>query len=368
MTKPDPLINLDWLAFSVVMPPSSSEEEGIKLNSPDGFRIVEYTGTNIYKRRAILFAKSGEKICTLLLQPYSKVIRHDSVLVEIANKWLYLGWEWILDVLQLVHPFAILCVSRVDLCADFPPDADQLKIIEGLATNFYYVAGKGTGSQFFEFDHGVKVERIPHCISWGSKKSNIKWKLYNKSKEITEAEETKQYILDAWKDAGFEGTIWRLEVSITSASGYEYEGHKLSLSDFRLVGFAEMLYGSMYSNRFVTRQNQGHKDKSNDKRVYLLGDLGAFSRLTQRKPSSVREVLEYVSGLRRAMEQASKPEVILNPAMETIWRTTIKQCVEVGNLSNYFWKTYGYKIDKLDNELDKLRDSLLTSIIPSPHH
>ena len=58
------LINLDWVAFSVLLIPNPLEKDAHKFTLYDisefGYKMVEYAGTNIYSRRVIIFDNAGQ--------------------------------------------------------------------------------------------------------------------------------------------------------------------------------------------------------------------------------------------------------------------------------------------------------------------
>lgn len=100
------ITSCDWLSFSVLLSLSPEEKATEpRLTTPAGFFLQEFTGTNQYKRRAILYDASGEKVLTLLWQPHSRIIDGNSMFVEVANPLLYSGHiRSIPDLLQEIHP------------------------------------------------------------------------------------------------------------------------------------------------------------------------------------------------------------------------------------------------------------------------
>lgn len=369
-----PCINLDWVAFSILLVPSPREkdEHRFTLNdiTPLGFKVVEYVGTNIYSRRAIVFADDGQKLLTLLFQPHSRIIDYQSCLVEVANpmlysRYLYFGGKWyggllwVPELLQAIHPFTFQCLSRVDIAADFPLTPGRAAMVRQFTADEVYVQRYRDGVSFHSFEaiKGTRVRRVPRQISWGSKNSNIKWKLYNKSLEVFEYEKVgdkvvqhcnKQYIVDKWLECGWDvNNIWRLEVSICPMEKYKFHERTLRFHDLANWFTISDLFTCLYQTKFVCRINEGHDDRSNDKRVYLLGNLGITDRLQIKESIRDVPVTEYVNGLRSAMAQLQKPEVIINRRMRQLWIQTAMQVTRVGNLQAYFNNTYGYPVEKL---------------------
>ena len=112
--------------------------------------------------------------------------------------------------------------------------------------------------------------------------------------------------------------------------------------------YVDDLFISMYMTRFVTRKREGHKDRTNDTRVFLFGLQGIVGKLRQREPKESREVAEFVSCLRAAMLQRSKVEVATNSQMMALWTNTAVECVRLGHLEGYFNDTYGLPIERID--------------------
>lgn len=386
------IINLDWLAFSIKLIPSPIEKDTHSWVMNDisefGFRLVEFTGNNVYKRRCIIYNSEGEKLVTFLFDPYSRVIPYDSCLVEVANKWLYSSnvsfdntkysehnLQWVTDIMTWVHPYVISNMSRIDICADFECTPYQYDIIKGLAANRIYVQKYREGSMFHDYNTKT-CARLPKCLSWGSKRSNVKWKLYHKSKEVFEWVKEgdkcvkychKPYIVDQWHATWDtanhtlnEDNVWRLEVSISPAEKYTFHEKTISYADVINQFYIDDLFLSLYMNRFVCRRNEGHKDHTNDTRVFLFGNQGLTDRMRVKPPLTSREVQEYVSCLRAAMSQRSKVEVQVNTQMMHLWTTAAIECVRIGHLEGYFQNTYGLPIERI-SEITSIDINLQTT-------
>lgn len=356
--EPVGIINVDWLSFSVSLLENSTERDNHDwiFSQPRGdYTLLEFQGTNIYKRRLIVYRTDGTKVLTILCTPHSRQIPRDSALVEVANQFLYTGFWWTFELLQEIHPCAFRCLTRLDVCCDFQCTAERLQLIQMLSTNAAYVQGKRDGAQFnsYTFEDGA-VGRVPRQLSWGSKNSNIKWKVYNKYLEIFEFDSQghkichKPYIAQQWETAGFEvSDMWRCEVSLSPCHKFKFHDRRLTFKD-AFNGFVmEDLFISLYMTRFAIRINEGHKDKSNDKRVYLLDNFGQVDRVSQwvNPTPNYREVVEYGATLNAAMAQLSKPEVQVNPAMVDLWHKTAVQTCKLGHLEAYFLNCYGCTIE-----------------------
>lgn len=267
------LLNNDWLAESITL---SGEER----KPPKGYKWVEYDGTNVWLRRRCLFNEYGDKVFTLLDKPKSSIIRPDAGLLEIANEWLYhgIGVRGVEKLLRYCVEYKCIGLSRVDLAMDFEPNAVQQDVIMGLSQGKMYVSGKRSGSGFWSTNNDEwmpecwRDKAIPHCQSWGHKTTSVKWKLYYKSKELRDAGGgwfDKPYIVDQWREAKLDiNNVWRLEVSIHNANQLLFDGVPVSRDVWykNTVALAQ----SLYTQRFMVRENNGHRDKTNDKVVYFL--------------------------------------------------------------------------------------------------
>lgn len=357
------LVNIDWLSFSVALALDDEERRAhAVLRCPDGCSLVELGGTNIYRRRVLVLDDAGNKVLTLLLEPFSRVIPQDSMFVEVANRWLYSSLDWVLDFVFTIHEGSFLSLSRLDVCCDFTPSLAQIQVIDRLQSGEVYVAGKREGAMFYDYHlpaDGGRQERVARCISWGSKCSNIRWKLYNKSLEMYEYVDGKKWcnkpwIEQCWKMAGFDvDNVWRLEVSIVSAASYSMHGDKLAWWITREGDFVR-LFWDMVETRFVIRANQGHRCRKWDEVVPFLvrpADMGSAYRLRQRIGDGVSMHTDHAATLRAAMQQLEKLEVLCFPTMRDIWLTTAEEVIRAGRLDGYFLNTYGKTFDRYREEL-----------------
>ena len=362
-----PIVNLDWLAFSVVLADCNRDPETrhFLFNDPEGGRIKEYPGTNLYQRRIILYSDEGEKLLTLLCEPYSKIINPSSALVEVANKWLYMGYsagfDWITDALYQMHPCHFLSLSRVDICGDFQVTAERWPIICDLADNRAYVQGYKEGALFCTFNDDkpqtpgrLLRARVPKCLSWGSKHSNIKWKLYNKTLELSEYDNeghrfwTKPYIVDQWEAEGFDvEKVWRLEVSITPMAKFDWRGRKPTLDDVFSPDWVADVFCGCVTQKFKIRRNEGHADRSNDTLLHLFDILGT-GKLKTRPPEYHKENDDLIGSLRAAMKQLTTPAIAINEPLRAVWLTTARESVRMGHLEAYFYKTFGFKVEDIE--------------------
>ncbi|MCR3573748.1 hypothetical protein K0B56_22360, partial [Salmonella enterica subsp. enterica serovar Give] len=145
---------------------------------------------------------SGRKILTLLYDPKSSLIPKRICLCEVANVCLYDdSWRDVCMLVQRMHAGSFNSLSRLDIACDFDEIGDDVAKMfdEGLI----YVQKKKEGCMFYDtMEKDGYVIRKPRQISFGSKTSKVKWKLYNKSKEIKVSH--KEYIEHMWREEGMD--------------------------------------------------------------------------------------------------------------------------------------------------------------------
>lgn len=363
------VINCDWLSFSILLALTPDEEHnGAVLYCPLGYRLIECSGTNIYKRRVIVMRDDGAKYLTLLLEPHNKRINKiNSCLVEVANQFLYADFSGVMDVLFHIHSFSFQSISRYDLACDFNPDIKMTNIIEGLGDMRYYVSSKRDGSMFFSYasqtiDAKSVVHRKPRCISWGSKYSNIRWKLYNKRDEIMTVSQnglpfcSKPYIFTSWLSAGMTtDDVWRLEVSIVGASKFEWHGEKLNFQNCSSADFFFSLYCSLYHARFKVKLNgQKNNRRYDDEVEFLPLPLPDAVRLLPKLNGNANTLspVELASVLHNIIIQFAKTEVAVNEQAFYCIAHSIIGIVQSANLSKYFAISYGLSIKEFEQIID----------------
>lgn len=265
-------INCDWLSFSGQM--ILGEHETVnepEICCPDGYRLELLDGTNVYRYRACLYDHRGRKVLTALWCPKSRAFNARLITFEVANYWLYSNNLYkVVDLSYTIHNYTFLCPTRYDIAVDFDLNKRQRQILNWLWLNKAYVSRKDEGSFWW---HKEVDEPFPHQFNYGSKKSNFKWKLYNKSKElkIGSKKPDKPYIWHEWDAAGFVITnVWRLEISVNKFSGLTVNGYKIELESLVSSAFIMQFFGELYKARFNVRKKQGHTRKSNDEEIDLL--------------------------------------------------------------------------------------------------
>lgn len=367
------LLNCDWLGVSVKFPQPERDFDNIS-----GHTWIEFDGTNIWRKRRILVNDRGEKVATVLYEPKSSLLDTRCGVVEISNEWLYhgIGPRRIIDMLSTAKPFSVSGINRLDLCVDFNPSIFQREVIYGLASSSMYVGGKRSGSSFWSIVHNDKLadayqgQKIPHCQSWGHKTSNIRWKLYYKSKELLDdmggKAFAKPYILDCWEEAKLDHKdVWRLEVSIHDCNQFVYGCNTLSWDVFYNCN-PRVLFAGLYHDRFQVRRAEGHKDKTNDTRVDFLpinkGEHLRCSRYSTGRSRSgritlLRHLIASCDDESVLLDDNSREDVLymivgiverdgLQRYVERILDTDIYSWVETKRVQAYDLKSQGFEAER----------------------
>lgn len=389
-------LSLDWLSLSLVLHLPITR-------CPDGHRWAYYSPTNVWASRWVLYNDYGDKVFTILSQPRSGTIEADRALLEIANEWLYHGLG-VSGVLRLFDQcfetsdngvgYVITGISRVDLAADFTPTIAQHDVIVGLNNTSLRVAGKQNGSGFWSTVRSPRLHPMwagycPHDMNWGHKTSDVKWKLYYKSKELQDDAGglgwSKPYIVDMWREVGLdESNVWRLEVSIKNCNRFDFMGEKLSFK--RLMNAGSDLFQALYTSRFTIQRNEGHKDKSNDEVVQFL-DVGALrGAFKVRREEHLVEHNSVLTLLRHLINDATTEQVVIGDIAREALIGSITQIVDGYGLHPYFQEVTGMNLEtwvewlrvrgyyfgeerlpSVNDDGTKMEDALLAAGVIKPH-
>lgn len=334
------LLNVDWLALSVRFRVHDFKPIGGE------HYFIDYTGTNVWRKRRIYYNQYGEKIATLLYEPISSIIDQRSGLLEVANQWLYSGCspKKIIEQIRAARPFDIVGMSRCDLCIDYNPTDYQRIVAEQLASGDCYVGGKRNGSSFWSVVNSkfladiYQGRTICHCQSWGHKTTGVKWKLYYKSKELADdmgnKAMAKPYILDCWREAGLDKRdVWRLEVSMKHCNQLYYRGEPISFDV--MCKHPIELYKALYTERFSIRRAEGHADRSNDEVVEFL-PVGKNSGIRVAPPHGTTKRNGRITLLRHLVQSLEAEEVLLHDdSREDVLQHAVN-IVERDELQEYF--------------------------------
>lgn len=340
-------VNCDWLSFSVHL-----QEPEPEIMCPDGLRIELCQGTNVFEHRAMVFDSRGAKYLTLLWKPYSKVLPANLMTCQLANEFLYLpagqGIKWAFEDLQKIVNCTFNAVGRIDICIDWEATADRLEFLKHLNSGHYYAQHKSEGSTWWhEASNGDYKRKQLHCLTWGSPKSEIKVKIYHKSREqglINGDTPEKPWIVEEWKQNGMDiRNVWRLEFSMQGAGQLRYKGQPIQLANIQDEFWLLNVLCELYANRFVTRINQGKRNghKNLDQRVYLFQLPPRAAELKWAEPKGKDyELPASITLLRALMRQIDNPVVMASRPMFEEYAFMIIHLVEAHKLDGYFRRKY----------------------------
>ena len=282
--------NVDWLSFSV-----KSKEEEPTIECLEGYRMEVLTGNNIFKYRFILYDVSGVKLFTVLWCPHSSVLDKRIMTCQVANSQLYIdnGILKCYELLRKCVDCSFNACSRIDICLDFVADDSKMRIIRKLSEGAMYVEKKREGSMWWHEitikrgEEEMKVKQC-HCLSWGSKKTEIKVKLYWKSREIGMIPQkkdeiptpSKPYIVEEWRSNKMDTKkVWRLEFSMSGAGQLIWDEKVISLEDVNSPYWFCRVFAGLLRTRFVIRKNQGRRtEKHNGDQIVKFIEV-PFDRL-----------------------------------------------------------------------------------------
>ena len=333
-------LNCDWLQYSVL---TDSEEP--EIICPDGYRLEIAQGNNIFENRALLFNNNGEKVLTLLWKPYSSVLNKRLMTVQVANKFLYTGMiRKNFELVRQIVACSFNSVGRFDICLDFEANDEFLEAVKHLNSGHYYVQHKTEGSSWWhEVNKDNFKHKQTHCLTWGSPNSEIKVKLYHKSREqglIGGDTPEKPWIVEEWEEIHFDKkNVWRLEFSLAGAGQLRWEKQLITLEMIENESWLRRVFFSLYHKRFVCRINQGKRQghKNNDTRVYLVRlPLDGENLTWYEAPNLKSESKPAIELLRSLMRQIDNSAVMASKMMFESYGKMICEVIENYGLENYF--------------------------------
>ena len=230
-------VNIDWLEVfcseNALCTPEYFKSRGYNVK-------VRPYGTPQYSMMFSIRDDAGRDILEIRRCPYSLksqggIFNENDCHIRLSNRTCYcqdpIGYlrRFLVD-----HCYELKLISRIDICLDFAvfdngmtPEYFVSEYMKGEFLKLHQSRLHSFGSDF-EVDiaaHGRDCikSKVWNSLSWGSKKSSVTTKLYNKSMEMKQ-KKTKHYILNRWEKAGLRYDIcdiWRIEFSLSSAiKGY----------------------------------------------------------------------------------------------------------------------------------------------------
>ena len=255
-SREEVVISCDWMALSCRLGRLHNTD---KFDLPTGWTALKMGQTAVWAQRWYFMDDRGEKVATFLCEPRSGKIAGDRALVEMSNRYLYnIDYERVVASVLSVWPIDVTGVNRVDLCGDFEMTKERWQVVRALESGEATLKGVHANNLWREKNGNV---HRPHQLAWGGKESTIKWKLYNKYKELHEGglECSKPYIEEMWSSLGYSvRDMWRLEVSLhgcNSLVGVETDKPYPWQQWYR---DKEKLFASLYGSKFQVRLQLGY--------------------------------------------------------------------------------------------------------------
>lgn len=236
-------INIDWLEVYSLESVEHFPHNADYFRSQHWQVIERPYGTRQYKEMFTLLDVHGEPFCEIRRNPVSSeedsrnkgIFSEFSAHIRLVNRYCYHN-----DCVNLFSEFLaryqyeVVRLFRLDLALDFEKfdkGDDPFIFLQRYMAGRYSKINQGnlTGHAKDRWE-----SRDWNSASWGSPKSMVSTKLYNKSLELAEAKD-KPYIRLAWQAAGlvddyitlvkhrddgttYKPTIWRVEFSIKSSA------------------------------------------------------------------------------------------------------------------------------------------------------
>lgn len=219
-------VNIDWLEVFCLEDVSCNHDAQFFRGHGFVVKSREY-GTPQYAEMFTIESR-GYDFIEVRRNPYSKKTKGGLFLdnachIRLSNRTCY--EESPINILRtflIQFGYTLKGITRIDICSDFKAfdnGLDPQNLIKR------YMAGKlAKVNQSKVSAHGTDSfeTRVWNSLSWGSDKSMVSTKLYNKTLEMSQVSE-KPYIRQAWYLAGIipdmddrETVVWRLEFSIRS--------------------------------------------------------------------------------------------------------------------------------------------------------
>lgn len=351
------VVSVDWFSLSCLL---IKERKECTWVPPDGWFLIQQNATAVWAERWFLLDADGNKVATILCVPRSTIIDCKRCVIEIANRWLYYDdckslIDKVLDMVGVV----VTGLNRVDLCCDFEMSKERYKVYNMLANNSAYVKALRSGAIWWQDvnigknDSHDALTRIPHCLTFGGHESVFKWKVYYKWLELHQAppEAKKPYIVDLWRQMGFqERYVWRCEVSVNGSNALRTLDNKV-IKPFEWYDERVRLFQDIYSDKFIVRANEGHKDKRNDKVLPFL-ELNGSRSVRHALPSSSRDDSDPERRLTcKLWKELQQPDTRCNKMLTDVIKQSLCELLQRPNNVWVLQRMYGVEFEDITREL-----------------
>lgn len=235
------VLSVDW--FEVCC--DVQQPNLLLYDTPLGMRIVKEEYSTRHFKNVFQIYHNDRKVCTIVTEPFSKVMTPQTCLLKVDNKLLYTNHGFdLVNMVFSVFRLVFRSTTRIDLCCDFTQIVSYncaSEFISDVLNGNVYKAGKWSFSVQGSSRGGFMMPY--NYIRFGNTTSPCSIALYNKSYELKESKKT--YIEDMWIASGLVdpdtltlSDVWRLEFRITD-SRYKFidtaTGVEERLDPFRAV-------------------------------------------------------------------------------------------------------------------------------------
>lgn len=221
-------INIDWLEVYCLEPPQPRDAAYFRAL---GMWVEERDyGTRVYAEMFTLIGTDQFPLLEVRRRPLSQLLPFNACHIRLVNRTCYRD-DCVAQFRDFLarHDYLVSRISRIDLALDFErfdSGDDPQKFIAR------YIRGKFSKvNQANVHAHGddTWTSRNWNSLSWGSPKSQIGTKLYNKTKELAEVKD-KPYIRQAWFAAGLVDNPTTLEKIGKDGQKYKPQIYRLEFS------------------------------------------------------------------------------------------------------------------------------------------
>ena len=281
------ICNVDWLElYCSQYNPKLVENKAFSATSGcDTFdAALRPYGTRVY-RNVWKVSYNGHEFMEICCCPLSAktdggILKDTDCHVKLCNYWLYTDVWYQL----LTHALGAYCIkpikpARLDICCDFQYLRNGLSgaaLMAGIVKRNYVKVHQPKWSM-----HGIDSDKKLwiNSLSFGSKKSAVFTRFYNKSFELLSSGKT--YIADMWLNVGFkEGeSVYRVELSIAGtglesidkATGCILSIDWESLSSRQYIEEQFLYYSKYYFD--IRRRDNARKDRCSPLDLFDHTDL-----------------------------------------------------------------------------------------------
>ena len=256
-------VNIDWLEVCCHEPTNSRDgldnkyARNAEYFESNGYRVEQRAyGTPMYREMFTVF-NGKTPLVEVRRSPYSArssggIFPDNICHLRLPNSALYRAHpiEFLAAFIK-THRFEYRTTTRIDFCCDFNTfdnNRDVAKFIRAyMAEKFFKM------NQKYVHSHGVDTWpfRDYWSLKWGEETSPITTKLYDKTRELSDGNNAKPYIIDAWRDAGLDTTlpVYRVEFSIKGSQlksmVQKSTGNLLQLHFYEFPGRDQILFTFM---------------------------------------------------------------------------------------------------------------------------